>query len=78
MLGEVEAKRRLSMILRTEEGSGPVDWEAIAKMSAELLRELPPARPLIVLAYLWDVDRRRVDPFYAQVQRSELVEYLSS
>lgn len=78
MLGEVEAKRRLGMILRIEEGSGPVDWEEVAKLSEALLRELPPARPLIVLAYLWDVDRRRVDPFFAHVQRSELVEYLSS
>jgi hypothetical protein len=68
---------RLAQILQLEE-LPEVDWDRVATQSEALLRELGPYAPLIVRAYLHDVQMRRDDAEFASGQRAKIAAYLHS
>jgi hypothetical protein len=70
-----ELKRRLGMILATEE-SPSVDWGAVSAMSAELVVDTGRALPSIAADYLTSVQRRREDKAFGHAQRSVLGRFL--
>lgn len=78
MLTEFELKRRLGIILGIEEHGDLADWSAIARLSEELLEEIPRTAPEAVTAYLKDCHIRRINRGFASRQRSILVRYLRS
>jgi len=78
MLTEPKLKRRLGEILTLEEHGREADWFAIARLSGELLHELPATVPPIVKAYLTDCDIRRASPKFAIGQMLQLIHYLRS
>ena len=63
--------------IETPTGRNP-DWFAIARLSGELLHELPATVPPIVKAYLTDCDIRRASPKFAIGQMLQLIHYLRS
>ena len=77
-LTEIQVKRRVGEILGLEEHGNDADWFAIAKLSKELLHELPCTAPSIVRAYLTDTDIRMASNGYAHGQLAQLVKYLRS
>ena len=78
MLTESELKQRLGLILGIEELGDRADWFAIARLSVELLEQLPDSVPSAIRAYLTDSDLRRASRNIAKGQRSALVQYLRS
>jgi hypothetical protein len=68
---------RLAQILALERQQ-PVDWDQVARLSATLLSELGPYAPLIVRAYLHDVDLRKSDGEFAASQQARIAAYLAS
>jgi len=71
-----ELKRRLGEILAEEEGP-EVDWDAVARMSAQLASDLGHSLPPIAAEYLASVERRREDNVFGHAQRSVLGLYLN-
>jgi hypothetical protein len=71
-----ELKQRLGRVLAEEEGSGPVDWLSVERLSNELRGELQMPVPLIVDEYLRGFERRRRDQMFGRAQRGELLLFL--